>query len=184
MPGLRRKREKTMTTIDLKAVERTANEFSNDIDAIAKELKKVQSVKCRLKKQSGRANYNELMTDVLKREELLKAARQLIEPKEKAVTMYEQSDVDMLDYDETIKALRSIQSKKTLTRWLTDKEGDNDEFRNACRIEKMLQERRDKIRPVDNEHIRKTDLQTIIDTIDMTADISVATIKELLVNLM
>lgn len=173
-----------MTTINLKAVEKTANEFNNDLTAIALELRKIQSAKCRLKKQSGRSNYNELMTDVLKREELLKAARQLLDPKEKPVTMYEQADVDMLDYDETVKALRSIQSKKALTRWLTDVDGDNDEFRNACRIEKMLQERRDSIRPVDNEYIRKTDLQTIIDTIDMTADISVATIKELLTNLM
>ena len=57
--------------------------------------------------------------------------------------MYEQTDVDELDYDETIKAIRSIQSKKTLTKWLTTVENDNDEYRKACKIEKMLIERRE-----------------------------------------
>lgn len=173
-----------MTTTNLKEVEKVAKEFNNDVNEIAKELKKIQSRKCRLKKMSGHSSYQEQMTSVLQYEQILKQARQLLDPKEKPVTMYEQEDVDMLDYDEVVKAIRSIQSKKTLSKWLTEVENDNDEYRNACRIEKMLIERREKIRPVDNEHIRKTDLQTVIDTIIETNDISKETIVELLQNLM
>lgn len=169
---------------NLKEVEKMAKKMNNDLLEVSKELKKIQSQKCRLKKMSGRSNYNELMTEVLKKEELLKSVRQLLDPKEKPVTMYEQKDVDQLDYDETVKAIRSIQSKKTLTRWLTDEDGNNDEYKNACKIEKMLIERRNSIKPVDNEHIRKTDLQTIIDTIESTNDISTEKIVELLKNLM
>ena len=169
---------------NMKEIEKVAEKFGNDLEAVAKELKRVQSLKCRLKKQKGKKTYEEEMTEVVKYEQVLKEVRQLLDPKEKPVTMYTQEDVDQLDYDETIKAIRSIQSKKTLTRWLTDVEGDNDEFRKAVEIEKMLIERRNKIKPVDNEYVRKTDVQTIIDTIEESGNLSQERILELLKSLM
>ena len=168
---------------NLKEVEKIAEKFENNVDLVAKELKRVQSLKCRLKKQKGKKTYEEEMTEVVKYEQVLKEARQLLDPKEKPVTMYTQEDVDQLDYDETIKAIRSIQSKKTLTKWLTDVEGDNDEYRKACEIEKMLIERRESIKPVDNEYVRKTDVQTIIDTIEESGNLSQERILELLKSL-
>lgn len=165
---------------NLKEIEKVASKFDNDVEKIRKELKRIQSVKCRLKKQKGKSSYQSEMTEVIRYEQVLKEARQLLDPKEKPVTMYTQEDVDKLDYDETIKAIRSIQSKKTLTKWLTDVEGDNDEYRKACEIEKMLIERRQKIKPVDNEYVRKTDVQTIIDTIESSGKLSQEKIVELL----
>jgi hypothetical protein len=170
--------------IDMKAVEAVSAKYDHDTEALARELKRVQSVKCRLKKQKGRKNYDELMTDTLVYEELLKEARQLLEPKSKSVTQYVQADVDMLDYDETIKAIRSIQSKKTLTRWLTGTEGDNDEFRNACTIEAMLVAHRTLVAPVDEGHVRKSDVQTIIDTIEESGKLTQAKIVGLLRSLL
>lgn len=170
-------------TTNMTNIEKLAQELGS-VEAVAKELKRVQSIKCRLKKQKGKSTYEEEMTKVLGYEQALKEARQLLDPKEKPVTMYEQADVDQLDYDETIKAIRSIQSKKTLTKWLTGIEGDNDEYRSACRIEKMLIERRESIKPVDNEYVRKTDLQTIIDTIESSGDLTQGKIVELLKSLM
>lgn len=168
----------------MKEIEKVAEKFENNVDLVAKELKRVQSLKCRLKKQKGKKTYEEEMTEVVKYEQVLKEARQLLDPKEKPVTMYTQEDVDQLDYDETIKAIRSIQSKKVLTKWLTDVEGDNDEYRKACKIEKMLIERRKAIKPVDNEYVRKTDVQTIIDTIESSGNLSQEKIVELLRSLL
>lgn len=168
-----------MTKTNLKEVEKKANELKT-VEAVAKELKRVQSTKCRLKKQKGKATYEQEMNEVLREEQLLKEARQLLDPKEKPVTMYEQEDVNSLDYDETIKAIRSIQSKKTLTRWLTTVEGDNEEFKNAEKIEKMLIERREKIKPVDENNVRKTEIQTIIDTIESSGKLSQEKVVELL----
>lgn len=168
-----------MTKTNLKEVEKKANELKT-VEAVAKELKRVQSTKCRLKKQKGKSSYEQEMNEVLREEQLLKEARQLLDPKEKPVTMYGQEDVDSLDYDETIKAIRSIQSKKTLTRWLTTVEGDNDEFKNAEKIEKMLIERREKIKPVDENNVRKTEIQTIIDTIESSGKLSQEKVVELL----
>lgn len=171
-----------MTKTNLKEIEKKANELKTT-ENVARELKRVQSLKCRLKKQKGKATYEAEMAEVLKQEQVLKEVRQLLDPKEKPVTKYEQDDVDQLDYDETIKAIRSIQSKKTLSRWLTTIEGDNDEFRNAERIEKMLIERREAIKPVDENNVRKTDVQTIIDTIESSGKLSQEKIVELLKSL-
>ena len=168
-----------MTKTNLIKVEQKANELKT-IENVARELKRIQSLKCRLKKQKGRSDYAEAMAEALAEEQLLKEVRQLLDPKEKPVTQYEQADVDQLDYDETIKAIRSIQSKKTLSRWLTDVEGDNDEFRNACQIEAMLIARRESIKPVDENNVRKTEIQTIIDTIEGSGKLSQAKIVELL----
>jgi len=165
-------------------IEKVAAKFDNDVSIIAKELKRVQSLKCRLKKQKGKKTYEEEMTETVKYEQVLKEARQLLEPKEKPVTMYTQEDVNLLDYDETIKAIRSIQSKKTLSKWLTEVEGDNDEYRKACSIEKMLIARRDSTKPIDNEYIRKSDVQTIIDTIEESGNLSQEKIVELLKGLL
>ncbi len=168
---------------NLKEIEKVANKFENDVEKLRVELKRIQSVKCRLKKQKGKSSYQSEMTEVIKYEQVLKEARQLLDPKEKPVTMYEQKDVDQLDYDETIKAIRSIQSKKTLSKWLTTVEGDNDEYRKAVKIEKMLIERRENIKPVNNEYVRKTDVQTIIDTIESSGKLSQEKILELLKSL-
>lgn len=168
-----------MTKTNLKKVEEKAKELGT-VEAISKELKRVQSTKCRLKKQKGKSSYEQEMSEVLREEQLLKEARQLLDPKEKPTTQYTQEDVDSLDYDETIKAIRSIQSKKTLSRWLTTVEGDNEEFKNAEKIEKMLIERREQIKPVDENNVRKTEVQTIIDTIESSGKLSQEKIVELL----
>lgn len=168
-----------MTKTNLKEVEKVAAELGS-VENIARELKRVQSIKCRLKKQKGKSTYESEMNEALREEQLLKEARQLLDPKEKPTTQYTQEDVDSLDYDETVKAIRSIQSKKTLSRWLTTVEGDNEEFKNAEKIEKMLIERREKIKPVDENNVRKTEIQTIIDTIESSGKLSQEKVVELL----
>ena len=169
---------------NLEMVEKKANELGNDILRVGTELKRIQSVKCRLKKQKGKLTYQAEMEEVLRQEQLLKEVRALLDPKEKPVTMFEQADVENLDYDETIKAIKSIQSKKTNSKWLTTVEGDNDEYRNACRIEKMLLEHKANIKPIDETTIRKTDLETIIETIESNKNLSQDRIVEMLKNLL
>lgn len=170
--------------IDMRKVEKKADELSRDLELVAKELKKIQSVKCRLKKEKGRTDYNKLMSNVLAEEELLKEVRQLLDPKEKFVTEFTEEDVKRLDYDQTIKAIRSIQSKKVHTRWLTCEDGNNDDYRQACKIETMLISHRDEIKPVEDTYIRKTDLVTIIDTIKSSGDLKTETIVEMLEKLL
>lgn len=121
--------------------------MSNQLEQIKKELKRVASIKCRLNKQKGKSSYEEDMRKVLEEENKLKALRDtLIQPK-KTVTNFTQEDIQQLSYEEITKAIKSIQSKKSNTKWLTPIEGDNDEYRNACRIEEMLNQRRSELQP-------------------------------------
>lgn len=165
---------------DLRMIEKKADELGRDMETVIKEIKRVQSAKCRLKKFKGRSDYDVKMTAILQEEEVLKEVRQLLDPKEKPVTMYTEEDVKMLDFDETVKALKSIQSKKCLTKY----DPDNQEgYKKACEIEAWLNEHKKTVKPVDTAYIRRTDLQTIIDTIKETNDIKVSTIIEMLENL-
>ena len=169
---------------NLKNIEQVANELNNDLEKVSRELKRIQSIKCRLKKQKGKSSYENEMSEVLRQEQVLKEVRQLLDPKEKTVTTFEQEDIEKLDYDETIKAIKSIKSKKTLTRWLTTIEGDNDEFRQACKIEQMLLEHKKQIRPIEENVVRKSDLMTIIETIESNEELSQERIVELLKGLL
>ena len=165
---------------DLRMIEKKADELGRDMETVIKEIKRVQSAKCRLKKFKGRSDYDLKMTAILQEEEVLKEVRQLLDPKEKPVTMYTEEDVKMLDFEETVKALKSIQSKKCLTKY----DPDNQEgYKKACEIETWLNEHKKTVKPVDTAYIRRTDLQTIIDTIKETGDIKVETIISMLENL-
>lgn len=164
----------------LKNIEMKATELGMDLENVKRELKRVASVKCRLLKQKGRPDYEEAMENILKEEQLLKEVRTYITGSKKTVTTFTQEDVDQLTYDETVKALKSIQSKKSLTRWLTTTEGDNDEFRGACKIEEMLKEHIKSVRPIEDNTVRKSDIQNVIDTIETTGNISSERILEML----
>lgn len=171
-------------TINMKAVEKKAVEMGNDMEQVRKAIRRVQSMKCNLLKQKGRPDYEVKMAETLAEEQLLKEVRSLLEPKETTVTTMTQADVDQLDFDQTVKAIKSIQSKKTHTRWLTDVEGDNDEFRRACAIEAMLLKHKDEVKPVEEAYIRKSELQAIVNVIEATPDISRDRVLELLKGLM
>ena len=164
-------------------IEAKAKELNFDLEVVKKELKRIQSAKCIHLKKKGLPNYEARLAEILAEEQLVKEVRTFIAGHKKTVTTFTQDDVDQLTYDETVKAIKSIQSKKYHSRWLTDTEGDNDEFREACRIEKMLNEHKSKVSPVDDNMIRKSDLQSVIDTIEMTGNVSTEKILEMLKNL-
>lgn len=144
-------------------VELKAQELNNDMNEVKRELKRIASVKSRLKRQRGKSTYEVEMNDVLQYEELLKEVRNLLCGGQKSVPQYTIEDVQSLSYDETIRAIKSIQSKKSLTKWLTPIEGDNDEYRNACRVEQMLRDHKETLQPSGTSTMVKEKLQSIID---------------------
>lgn len=142
-------------------VELKAQELNNNIDEVKRELKRIASVKSRLKKQKGKATYESEMSKAIEQENLLKEVREHLSGTSKAVPQYTMEDVQSLSYDETIRAIKSIQSKKSLTKWLTPTEGDNDEYRNACNVEQMLRAHKETLQP-SNTSVREK-LQGIVD---------------------
>lgn len=148
-------------------VELKAKELNYSMDEVKRELKRIASIKCRLKKQQGKSTYKEELTKALDYENLLKSVRDLINGNTtpKSVPQYEWEDIEKLSYDETLKAIKSIQSKKSLSKWLTSVEGDNDEYRNACRVEQMLREHKETLQPT-THGISKNDIATILEISD------------------
>ena len=172
-----------MTKINVKEVEMKANELNHDVELVKKELKRVQSLKCNWLKKKHHPDYEQVLEEVLKEEQLLKEARTFITGYKKTTVSLTQEDVDKLTYDETVRALNNIRSKKTNTRWLTPIEGDNDEFRNACRIEQMIKEHQKNVKPIEDNTVRKSEIQNIIELIDMTDNMSIDKVREMLASL-
>jgi hypothetical protein len=169
---------------DMRAVAETATKFAHDVESVNRELKRIASVKCRIKKMPGRSDFQEKLTAALQYEELLKNVKAYIVGPRKNVNTITQEEVDLLTLDETMKALKAIQCKKTHTKWLTTEPGENDEYREACRIEQMLKDHRDAIAPKRVGKLSKADAMAIIDTVtlgnDMTVDECLEHIKKLI----
>lgn len=162
-------------------VEMKAQELNNDMNEVKRELKRVASIKSRLKRQQGKATFEQEMNEVLQYEELLKDVRLYLNGSNKSVPQYTEEDIQVLSYDETIRAIKSIQSKKSLSKWLTPIEGDNDEYRNACRVEELLRAHKETLQPSGSNSVSRNDLQTIV---DMSEELSKEEIVEMLKNLL
>lgn len=167
-----------MTTIkiDLKDIEKASKEYKS-LDEVKKALKSVQSIKCRLIKQKERKDYEVEYSKIVLKEQILKEVRSLFEPKKQFVTTYTKEDVEKLTYDETIKAIKSIQSKKCLEQHSSDKT----ELNRALEIEKMLLEHKENVKPIEDNVVKKTDIETIKNQIEnMNEKVSKEYVLELL----
>jgi len=160
-------------------VEKLVEKFGS-VDKINLELKKVQSQKCRLKKQVSKTGIKDKIQNLLVYEDLLKQSRNVLRPKDKNVTDFDKDDIKKLDYDQTIRAIRSIQSKKTLTKYLGKVPGQNEEYKKACQIEKWLKDHRETLSPISETVVRKTDVKKILEVIETSDELSKEQITELL----
>lgn len=150
---------------DLTAIEAVKAEFNGDLGLVKKELKRLQSVKCRLKKEKDSADYAQRMQYVLDREQVLKEVRSLLDPKPIKVPDMTEEHIAQLDYDQTMKAIKSIQSKKCLS-LQDDSEHGRSELAKAEKVEQMLLAHKKTVKPVDDDSVRKTEIQAIIDQLE------------------
>ena len=145
----------------MKNIQEVAKNFNN-VEEVRKAVRAVQSRKSRLKKQKGREDYDEKMTEILKEEQILKEVREYFEPKQIPVTQFTEKEVEKLNYEETLKAIKSIQSKKCNVQFATENIEDNEEYQKACEIEEMLKEHKEKIQPINEYVVRKSEIQDLI----------------------
>lgn len=161
-----------------------AAELNNSITELNKALKRVASVKCRLNHAPGKATYQVEMEACLEEERLLKAVRDYLTEPRKTVNNLTEDDIASMDYDEVCKAIRSIQTKKTHTKWADDCEkdenglfipGSGDAYKEACRIEELLKARRDELQPEGTKRITKAAILEFVDTLRNEPDLNAAT---------
>ena len=168
----------------MKNIESIAKKFK-DVEEVKKAIRSIQSRKSRLKKQKKRADYEKLMTELLKEEQILKEVRDYFEPKKKPVTQMTQQDIQLLNYDETIRAIKSIQSKKCLVQHATEDLKNNTEYQKACQIESWLLEHKKQIKPIEQTVVKKSDINDLIDHLqNQNTKIETKYVVELLKNLL
>ncbi len=146
----------------LKNIEKVAKSYGS-VEEVKKAIRSLQSRKSRLKKQKGRKDYDEKMTEILQQEQLLKEVRDYFEPKTIPVPEMTQKDIELLNYEETLRAIKSIQSKKCNVQHATENINDNIEYQKACEIERMLLEHKKNVKPIEETVVRKSDINDLID---------------------
>lgn len=173
-----------MANIDMTLVVAKAAELNFSMVELNKALKRVASAKTRLKQAAGRPDFNEKMTLVLQEEQLLKNVRAYIADPKKTVNDLEADDIANMNYDEICRAIKSIQSKKTHTKWSDDcmKDekgmfipGTGAMYKEACRIEQMLLERKYELKPVGTFGFSKAALRELIANLRVCSDLDVET---------
>jgi len=145
----------------LKNIERMAKSYAN-VEEVKKAIRSVQTQKSRLKQQKNRKDYDEKMTEILQKEQLLKEVRDYFEPKTVPVPEMTWDDIKLLNYDETMKAIKSIQSKKCNVQHATENINDNVEYKKACQVEEWLKEHKENIKPIEETVVRKSDINDLI----------------------
>ena len=168
----------------LKNIEKVAKSYES-VEEVKKAIRSLQSRKSRLKKQKSRSDYDELMTEILQQEQLLKEVREYFEPKKTPVTQMTQKDIEQLNYEETLRAIKSIQSKKCLVQHATENIKDNVEYKKACEIEQMLLKHKEKIKPIEKKLIKKSDINDLINHLQQQEEkVSTKYVISLLKNLL
>jgi len=149
----------------LKEIAELSKKFDS-VDEVKNELKRVQSVKCRLAKQKARKDYESEMSKVVNYEQALKEVRSMLEPKELVVTKMVENDIKTLNYEETIKAIKSIQSKKCNSQYLTNDINTNETYQEALKIEKWLLDHKKTVKPVEDTVVQKSKINDLINNIE------------------
>lgn len=150
---------------NLQKIETIAKQFKN-LEEVKKEIKNIQSIKCRLKKQKAKETYNQEMTEIVKKEQLMKEVREYFEPKKLTVTTMTKSDIATLDYDDTIKAIKSIQSKKCNSQYLDCPDSENVEYQKAVQIETWLKEHKATLSNEPKQKVKKSEINSLINNIE------------------
>jgi hypothetical protein len=168
----------------LKNISELAKEFDS-VDAVKAELKRIQSVKCRLKKQKSLSSYEAKMQEVLAHEQAVKEVRALLEPRAVTFTSMTAEQVKELNYDETIRAIKSVQSKKCNTQYLTDDISTNVEYQAAIAQEALLLEHKKTVKPIEDTVVKKSQINDLIEQLsvleqELDKDFVIARLQELL----
>ena len=148
----------------LKNIVELAEQFET-VEDVKAELKRVQSVKCRLKKQKARADYEQEMQKTVAYEQALKEVRDYKEPKRVTYTTMDDEQIALLNYDETIKAIKSVQSKKCNAQYSTENIEDNVEYQAAVALEEKLLAHKKLVKPIDETVVKKSQIADLIETL-------------------
>ena len=155
----------------------TRNELTNmTIEELNKELKRISSLKCNLKKRKGTVDKAAELQSILAYDDLVKEVKYSLMNKGKTYFDFSNDDIDALSIEELERFRKGIQSKKCL---------DGNDFEIFSRCEDLLEYSKqvlDRKRLEKNETVvTKHELRTLLDNYRMYNDIDLLlkTLEEL-----
>ena len=136
------------------------------IEELNKELKRVSSLKCNLKKRKSVVNYDEELKELLKYDDLVKEVKYSLLNKGKSYFEYDKEDIDKLEIDELVRFRKGISSKKCL-------DGNDKEIFDRC--EELLDYSKEILERKRNNEVKelisKNEIRKLLENFEMSSDI-------------
>lgn len=136
------------------------------IDELNKELKRIASLKCNLKKRKGIVDKNAELVDILAYDDLVKEVKYSLMNKGKTYFDFNNDDIDALNVDELVRFRKGISSKKTL-------DGDDPSIFDRCEelLEYSKQVLDSKRLEQSSAVVSKKQLKTLLENYSMHQDV-------------
>ena len=145
----------------------TKNQLTNmTIEELNKELKRVASLKCNLKKRKNVEDKEAELASILSYDDLIKEVKYSLQNKGKTYFDFSKADIEALTIEELVRFRKGIASKKCL-------DGNDAEIFAKC--EELLEYSKsvlDAKRLEQNEQVvTKSELRTLIENFEMSQDV-------------
>lgn len=153
------------------------------VDEVKRLIANLQNKKCLDKKKRavGKCDNAEI-EDCIKAIDKLQDVKSYLEPKKKTAMSLTVEEISKLTYQEVEKAIKSVQSKKTMAGYIEDEEERNRVYTEVIRQEELLKEHRYEVAPLDENVIRKSTINDLIRTVE-TMDITKQQVLDMLEDL-
>lgn len=129
-------------------------------------LRSISSAKTRLKKNSRLPSNVVKLSELLLEEDTLQQERRNIKEPKKTFTTLTSEEIQLLDYEETRRAIESIRSKKSNTRHMEDQS----EYNSATTIETLLVAHRSTLAPARNDSVKLSTLHELLEQASTSSD--------------
>ena len=139
-----------------------------DLVGLNKELKRVASLKCNLKKRKGVVDKEKELVEILSYEDMVKEVKNGKLNKGKSYFEFEKEDIDKLEIDELVRFRKGVSSKKCL-------DGGDSEILEKC--EELLKYSKevldDKRNREEKELIKKSEICKLLENYKMGGDVKI-----------
>lgn len=139
-----------------------------DLVGLNKELKRVASLKCNLKKRKGVVDKEKELVEILSYEDMVKEVKNGKLNKGKSYFEFEKEDIDKLEIDELVRFRKGVSSKKCL-------DGGDSEILEKCEellkySKEVLDDKRNK---EEKELIKKSEICKLLENYKMGGDVKI-----------
>lgn len=153
------------------------------VDEVKRLIQNLQNRKHLLKKKKAVGKCAQTDVDeCIKAIDRLQDVKLYLEPKKKTAMSLTQAEIDLLSYVEVEKAIKSVQTKKTMSSLIEDEVEREKVYEEVLAQEALLKAHRNEVAPLDDNVIRKSTVSDFISTVE-ALDITKEQVLEMLADI-